>query len=160
MYYKEFHIESILNEPRPAPRIGNSTDAYKLLIKDWPEVEVCERFRIILLNEVRDVLGIKTLSVGGTLTSIVDQKITLKYITDTLATGAIIAHNHPSGNLEPSDSDRKVTRMLYFLFKIAQVQLVDHIICSNKGHYSFLDNDQIPTLEIQEIHDELEYLFG
>jgi DNA repair protein RadC len=70
-----------------------------------------------------------------------------------MASGAIIAHNHPSGNLEPSNDDTNLTGALSFLLQVAGAKLMDHIIMTKNQYFSFHENDRMPSFTVQEVND-------
>jgi DNA repair protein RadC len=105
------------------------------------DIEVYESFFLLLLNRRLETIGYVKISQGGITGTIVDRKIVLKYILDSLATQVIIAHNHPSGNLSPSESDKLITKDLNDLIKMIDSELLDHlIITADNGFYSFKEN--------------------
>ncbi len=79
------------------------------------------------------------LSKGGITGTIADVRLILSVALKTLATGLILAHNHPSGNLKPSEADKKITNKIRQAAKLLDIELMDHIIISNEGYYSFMD---------------------
>lgn len=94
---------------------------------------------IMLLNRSNRVIGWAKISQGGVCTSVVDTKIVCKYAVDTLCSGVILVHNHPSGNPEPSKTDIDTTRNLRDALKLFDIRLLDHTIITAEGFYSFAD---------------------
>jgi DNA repair protein RadC len=91
---------------------------------------------VLLLNRANRVLGCLKLSKGGLTGTVVDLRILLK----AMASGIIIAHNHPSGNLKPSDADRELTSQIKQAGKLLDITLLDHLILGTEGDYvSFAD---------------------
>lgn len=124
------------------PCVNRSEDAYKLFLESWDKdsIEYVEEFKIMLLNRANKVLGIANISKGGISGTVTDVRIILQYAIKTCACGIILCHNHPSGNLESSDSDRIITRKVKESCSLFDIQLLDHIIITVEGRYhSFAD---------------------
>jgi DNA repair protein RadC len=123
-------------------KIGSSKDAFDLfqsIISDLPY----EEFWVLLLNRANNVLEYFKLSQGGTAGTVIDVKIILKRALEKLAHGIIIAHNHPSGNRNPSDADKRITQKLKDAAKLLEIQLLDHIIVADNQYFSFADEGLI-----------------
>ena len=122
-------------------KIDSSEDVYKLMIQNWDSnrISLVEEFKILLLNRANHVLGIHTLSKGGLHGTIVDIKLLMGIVVKSAASGIILVHNHPSGQLIPSQSDRKVTYKIKDACELMDVKLLDHIIISPGSHLSFSD---------------------
>lgn len=123
------------------PRITRSNDCYDILLSSWNKdtIELCEEFKILLLNRANKVLAISTLSQGGTAGTVVDPKLLFTTALKLKASSLILAHNHPSGELKPSEADIKITRNLIECGKILDLIVLDHLIISSNGYYSFGD---------------------
>jgi len=80
------------------------------------------------------------LSQGGLSGTVTDVRIVMKKAIEYLASGIIICHNHPSGNLNPSDSDNKITQKIKEAGILMDIQLLDHLIIAEKDYFSFADN--------------------
>ena len=125
-------------------QISNSKQAYDYIKQFYSDdIEIYESFYIMLLNRANHVIGYAKISQGGIVGTYVDKKIIFKYIVDSLASGVILAHNHPSGNLKPSNQDIKITNDIKELAKLLDTDLLDHLILSTGGFYSFADEGQI-----------------
>ena len=98
-----------------------------------------EEFWIIYLNRRNSILGAEKLSMGGITGTVIDVRLVLKRALERTATSLIAAHNHPSGNLEPSDADKKITRQLKEAAAIMEIPVIDHLIVTQSGYYSFAD---------------------
>lgn len=107
------------------------------------DLEVYESFFCLFLDNSKNVTGYVKIGQGGLTSTIADPKLILKYTVESLACGVIMVHNHPSGNLNPSESDCKLTRNIQDLLKLLQVDMVDHIILTSENYYSFADNGNI-----------------
>jgi DNA repair protein RadC len=102
-----------------------------------------EEFWVLFLNRSNRVIGRMKLSQGGISGTVTDVRLVLKKAIETLASGIIVCHNHPSGNLNPSESDSKITQKIKEAGTLLDVQLLDHLIISDKDYYSFADNGLI-----------------
>jgi DNA repair protein RadC len=122
-------------------RISCSEDAYKLLKDHYPEetISLQERFVVAYLNRAHNVIGIYEASVGGLTGTIADPRLILSVALKVAATGIILSHNHPSGNLKPSNADLELTNKIQVGAKYLDIMVVDHIILSADGYKSFAD---------------------
>ncbi|TAE50549.1 MAG: hypothetical protein EAZ89_11860, partial [Bacteroidetes bacterium] len=98
-----------------------------------------EVFYGLYLNQNNEVKWEQPLFKGGVAATVVDPKIVFMPAVRHLATGVIVAHNHPSGNLRPSEADIQLTKKLSDGAKLFDIRLLDHLIISSKGFYSFSD---------------------
>lgn len=98
-----------------------------------------EEFWVLHLNRHNKIIHYERISQGGLTGTVIDVRVILKKALEKLATSIIIAHNHPSGNLQASDSDRKITRQLREAAKLMEIPLLDHLIITQTGYYSFAD---------------------
>jgi DNA repair protein RadC len=99
-----------------------------------------EEFKMLFLNRANTVLGIMTASKGGISGTVTDVRIVLQAAIKTNASGIIVCHNHPSGNLNPSETDIKITKKIKDSCAIMDIQLLDHLIIDPEDYYSFADN--------------------
>jgi DNA repair protein RadC len=99
-----------------------------------------EEFWILFLNRSNKVINRMKLSQGGISGTVTDVRMVMKNAIESLASGIIVCHNHPSGNLNPSESDSKITQKIKDAGNLMDIQLLDHIIISEKDYYSFADN--------------------
>ncbi|MBR08000.1 MAG: hypothetical protein CMP48_09965 [Rickettsiales bacterium] len=130
------------SEPVKQPRITCSDDAYQLLkpeLSDLPH----EEFWIILLKRNNQVIKKEQISLGGVSGTIVDPKLIFKKALDALASGIILVHNHPSGNLKPSQADIKLTHKLKTSGELLEIPIYDHIIFTDQSYYSFSDESMM-----------------
>lgn len=121
-------------------QITNSADTYKVLQPQLGDLQT-EEFWVVFLNQSNRVLGKSKLSSGGINQSVVDVRILFKNALEHFATGIIIAHNHPSGNLKPSQEDLKITKQIGEGGKILNIQLIDHLIIAQNSYLSFADEN-------------------
>lgn len=122
--------------------ITQSIDAYKVLRHDL-EGKPHEEFHVLYLNNANVVVGKTVVGKGGLASTVADGKIIFKEALLHSATGIILAHNHPSGNLYPSQPDRRITAKVKEFGKYIDINVLDHLIISNKGYYSFADKGQL-----------------
>jgi len=99
-----------------------------------------EEFWILFLNRSNRVISRMKLSQGGISGTVTDVRLVLKNAVEHLASGIIVCHNHPSGNLNPSESDTRITQKIKEAGMLLDIQLLDHIIISGNDYYSFADN--------------------
>lgn len=104
---------------------------------------VCEHFWVITINNRNRITGQALIGQGGIEGVVVDVRLIAKYAIETLATRLIVAHNHPSGNLRPSESDLKLTGEIKAALKLFNVNFLDHIILTEDSYYSFADEGKL-----------------
>lgn len=102
-----------------------------------------EEFWLILLNRHNKIIHYERISQGGLTGTVIDVRLILKKALEKLATSIIIAHNHPSGNLQASESDRRITLQMKEAAKLMEIPLMDHLIITQNGYYSFADDGVI-----------------
>lgn len=125
-------------------QIKSSKDAEKVLRQVWEEdLELRERFKIIILNRANHAMGICEISSGGINGTVVDAKLVFGAALKASASSLILAHNHPSGNLRPSQADVDLTRKLRDAGNLLDIQVLDHLILAPEGYYSFADEGMI-----------------
>jgi DNA repair protein RadC len=118
--------------------IKSSKDIYAVLLADLSDL-ISEEFWVIFLNHRNKIIGKEKISAGGLTATIVDVRMLYKSALERLATSIILAHNHPSGTLKPSQADIRLTNKIKEAGQILDVQVLDHIIISDAGYYSFAD---------------------
>jgi DNA repair protein RadC len=123
------------------PVVKCSKDIYQLLLQVWDEnlIELQEQFKVVLLNRANRVLGIYQASSGGITGTVADPKLILIAALKSGAVAIAISHNHPSGNLKPSRADEELTCKIREAAKFLDIQVLDHLIISPSGYYSFAD---------------------
>jgi DNA repair protein RadC len=126
-------------EAKKIVKITNSQDAFQYF-EPFMEDYRHEEFWILLLNRNNIVLGRKRISIGGVAGTVVDPKIIFKIALENLASGIILCHNHPSGNLNPSIQDIDITKKIRDGGKLLDICVNDHIIIGQKSFFSFADN--------------------
>lgn len=143
---KQYKIAKVKSDHDfPQTQITSSQVSYDVIRQFYgDDIEMYESFFILLLNRANKTIGWAKISQGGVTGTIVDPRIILKYVVDSLACGVIVAHNHPSGNLQPSESDKTITNRLKQALALVDTNIIDHIILTpENGYYSFLDNGQL-----------------
>ena len=123
------------------PLISSSADAAELLKSHWDEnkIEFVEQFKVLLLNRANRVLGLVEISSGGVTGTVADPKLVLVAAVKANACAIIMAHNHPSGNLKPSQQDEHLTQKIKAAAQLFDIRLLDHVIITNDGHFSFTE---------------------
>lgn len=99
-----------------------------------------EEFHVLFLNRSNKIIRRLKVSQGGISGTVTDVRVIMKEAIKCLASGIIVCHNHPSGNLNPSESDTKITQKIKEAGALMDIQLLDHIIICEKDFYSFADN--------------------
>jgi DNA repair protein RadC len=102
-------------------------------------LELQESFITLYLNTAHEILGYYNHSVGGINTTIADRRLILATALASASIGIVVAHNHPSGNLKPSQSDLELTKRLKEGAETLDIKLMDHLIITKNGYYSFAD---------------------
>ena len=127
------------------PQIITSINAYELFKENWNQdtIQLFEEFKILLLNRDNRVLGIYFLSKGGISETSVDIRLTMAITLKCAASSIILGHNHPSGNLRPSQQDISLTKQINSAGKLLDIKILDHIILTQHGYYSFADEGAI-----------------
>jgi DNA repair protein RadC len=129
------------------PAIASSADAYAMFLEFFPKdtIALQEHFMVMYLNHSNKVLGIYPVSSGGMTGTVADIRLILAVALKTAATGILLAHNHPSGNIKPSRTDIALTVKVREAAKLMDIKLMDHFIISpQKGtYYSFADEGEL-----------------
>lgn len=124
------------------PKISSSLVAYQVLqqqLADLPH----EEFRILILNRANQVVAERQISRGGISGTVVDIRLICKCAVECNASGVIMAHNHPSGQVEPSEQDKQITRQMRDALKLFEISLLDHLIIGDQAYFSFADRGMI-----------------
>jgi DNA repair protein RadC len=114
-------------------------DIFMPLLIDLPH----EEFWILLLNRGNKIIDKQMVSQGGISGTVIDVRLILKTAVEKLASSIILCHNHPSGTLEPSDADKKITDKLKKAGELMDIPVLDHVIIGKNKHYSFADEGQL-----------------
>lgn len=129
---------------KAGPKIKSSKDCEKALRNLFTERSLfCEEFILLTLNRRNSVIGYYHVSTGGVAGTVADPKIIFSIALSSLASSIILCHNHPSGEKEPSQSDIRMTKNAINAGKLLDIAVLDHIIVTDDGYYSFADNGLI-----------------
>jgi DNA repair protein RadC len=129
---------------RERQKIDCSRTCYDFLREIFADVmQHHERFEMILLDRANKILGFHKVSEGGLSGTIVDPKIVFQVALKANASSIILAHNHPSGQTKPSDADKSITAKLQEAGKYLDLPVLDHIIVTDEGYFSFADEGLI-----------------
>lgn len=122
-------------------KITSSKDAADFIRNTFGEgqVELQEQFIVLYLNQANEIIGYYKHSKGAINATVADIRIVLATALKALAVSMVIAHNHPSGNLKPSRADEQLTDKIKQGSSLMDVKLLDHIIVTKEGYYSFAD---------------------
>lgn len=124
----------------PAVTIGSSKDAADFIRQFYTDdIEIFESSFLLLMNRARKTIGYAKISQGGLTGTVVDLRLVAKYAVESLATQVIMAHNHPSGNLKPSEQDIDITRKAKLGLGLLDITVDDHIILTKDGYTSLAD---------------------
>ena len=138
---RELKLSAIKDGAQPAIKVTRSADAVQYARKFYfDDLCIYESFFIILLNNANNTIGWAKISQGGVTGTMVDRKLICKYAVDSLASGVICVHNHPSGTLRPSTQDIDVCKKVAAALGVLDIRLVDNIILTEDSYYSFMDN--------------------
>ena len=129
-------------EAAQQPIIHNSKEAFEHFYIRMSDIEH-EQFWIMLLNPANKVIKVTRISVGGVNGILADPKRIFKIAIDNQATAIMLCHNHPSGSIKPSDSDKVLTRNIVNAGKLLEIKILDHIIVGINNYFSFADSGMI-----------------
>ena len=122
-------------------KISSSKDMEEYLRNFFfDDIVIYESFFLLMLNRANNVIGYTKISQGGIIGTYVDIKIICKYAIESLASSVVLCHNHPSGNLKPSEADIGITKKVRQTLELFDVKILDHIILTDDSYYSFADN--------------------
>lgn len=130
------------SDPDEKPKVITSADAaaiFKPLLSDLPH----EEFWVLLLNRNNLMIDKTMVSKGGISGTVIDVRIILKMALEKLACSIVLCHNHPSGNLIPSEADKEITRKITEAGKHMDIPVLDHLIIGNHTYFSFADEGLI-----------------
>lgn len=125
-------------ETQTVTKISASSDVFKKmlpLLTDLPH----EEFWVLYLKRNNEVISLENVSVGGVSGTVIDVRIIAKRAIELLASAIILCHNHPSGNLQPSDADIQITKKMKKTAQLFDCAVLDHIIVAKDSYYSFAD---------------------
>ena len=136
-------------------KVTSSKDAANFIRELFEDgtIELQEHFYVLFLNRSNRIIGHYRHTIGGATGVVVDTKIILGAALNCLAQGLILAHNHPSGNLQASDADIKLTKNFKEACKIMEITLFDHLIITTDSYYSFADEGMLNGID-KPVHDK------
>lgn len=139
MKAKEYRLNCTRNEMQSIKVMG-PRDAYDFARNFFSDdIDIYESCFIILTDRANRIIGWYKVSSGGLDATIIDKKIVCKVAIDSLCSGVILVHNHPSGEVKPSKSDIQQTTDVKKALGVFDITLLDHIILSDKAYYSFAE---------------------
>lgn len=141
--YSVAEINVSYSHPTPARNrihIEGSNDVYNACTQFWPSFDHVEYFYVLYLNRNNQLLGVHQLSKGGFTGTVIDIRVVYQVALKACSCSIILAHNHPSGNLTPSDADRQITKKIRDAGKFLDIEVLDHLMVTSESFYSFADN--------------------
>lgn len=126
-------------QAKKRPKILSSNHSFEIVRSLYTDLQH-EEFHIILLNRASEVIAIRQISIGGIAGTYVDPKIIFKIAISHGASALILTHNHPSGTSRPSYSDEELTRRIKAFGALIEMPVLDHLIVTDNGYFSFSDN--------------------
>lgn len=123
-------------------KITCSQDVYTAISAELLD-QPTEQFWVLMLNRSNHIIKKRAISLGGVSGTVADPKVIFKYALQDLASGIILIHNHPSGNLKPSHADRKLTQKMVESGKLLEIPVLDHLIFTDESYYSFADEGEL-----------------
>lgn len=122
------------------PKVCGSREVEEQLRLIWsPHMDRIEEFLVLCLNRANRILGWAKISQGGLSGTVADPKVIFQVALKSNACSIILAHNHPSGNIQPSEADIQLTRKLRDAGVLLDLPVLDHLIITSEGYYSFAD---------------------
>lgn len=131
-----------ITETTKTPQITSSKDVYELMKPELLDQPI-EQFWIISLKRNNVVIQKRIISSGGISGTVADPKVIFNKALEDLASGIILVHNHPSGNLKPSQADIKLTEKLKNAGQLLDIPVLDHLIFTDDGYFSFADESML-----------------
>ena len=138
----EINRRKLQHSAEDVVKIKMSRDVFSLMYPTMVDKQV-EEFWVVFLSRNNSVIGKERISLGGTAGTVTDLKVILKKAVEKLANGIICVHNHPSGNIYPSDADKKITKRIAEAASLLDVTLLDHVIIAGDKYFSFGDDGLI-----------------
>ena len=138
----EIGVRRKYNKTAELLQISSSRDAHRIFAPHLIDIQH-EEFWYLLLNRANKVTQKEQLSKGGVAGTVVDPKLIFKKALEAQASGIILAHNHPSGNLKPSTQDINLTQQLRSAAKLLDMTILDHLIIAEDSYFSFADEGML-----------------
>ncbi|NLR94896.1 JAB domain-containing protein [Flammeovirga agarivorans] len=141
---KELKYSYEINREKSLGRLRTSKDGYRIILPFYgDDIAFYESLKIILIDRANEVIGVKTISIGGIAGTSADPKKVFGHALVAQASSVILVHNHPSGNLQPSSADIQFTNKIKAAGKYLELPVLDHLVISDQGYYSFADEGLI-----------------
>jgi DNA repair protein RadC len=121
-------------------KITSATDVFELMKPEHSDLSHQE-FWLLLLNRANKVIKKQPISQGGISGTIADPKLIFSHALNHLASSIILVHNHPSGNLKPSEADKRLTKQMVEAGKLLEIAVLDHLIFTDSSYFSFADEN-------------------
>lgn len=144
MQYQEMELRLVREREIEYVKVRSSKDVYKFLmdnVYDWEEMDTYEMFYVVFMNNANDIVGVYKHSQGGMTGTLVDPRLILVTALKMGAVGIILSHNHPSGTLIASQSDKLLTKKMQKAAETIDMKILDHVIVTHKGYFSFADEN-------------------
>lgn len=143
-FAKELQAVYVVKDEVKNTKITSSFNASEYLKTIYPvQIDYKEAFVCLYLSRSNQTIGYSTISIGGISSTVVDPKVVFQNALLCNASGIILCHNHPSGNLNPSQSDLDLTKKIIEGSKVLDMSVLDHLILIEDGFYSFADNGRL-----------------
>lgn len=124
----------------PKVKISHSKEVYEYIKDLWPvDINYREAMAAVYLNRANNTVGFSILGIGGVSGVIADGKILFQEILSCNASACVVIHNHPSGNLVPSETDKRLTKKWQQFAKLIDIEILDHLIIAENGYVSMAD---------------------
>jgi DNA repair protein RadC len=148
--YTATEVELIYKGGNPLAKsikVSSSTDCFKVLRSMWDEnrIHLLEEFKMIVLDNDGSLLGVSHISTGTLNSCLADPKIIFTTALMARSASIVVAHNHPSSSLNPSEADMKLTKKLVDIGKLLDIKVHDHLILTKDRYYSFVDSGVMPV---------------
>ena len=130
-------------KPSQQIQVTSSRAVYDYIQPVWRDMDYRESFAILLLSRSMKILGLSWISQGGISGTVVDVKLIFQTALKANASAIILLHNHPSGNLNPSDADRNITDKIKNGGKILDIDVPDHLILTSESYFSMADEGML-----------------
>lgn len=154
----EMSVSYIRNNQVNYGKISSSEETANIIREIFPigEIEMQEQFIVLYLNQANEIIGYYKHSKGAINATVADPRIILAAALKSLCVSMIVAHNHPSGNLKPSKADEDITKKLKDAAKFMDIRLLDHIIITRYGYFSFADEGLLGLEGVKNLQNKME----
>ena len=121
------------------PRITSARQVYDLLLPNWLDIDYVESFQVVMLNMRNRLIGVSKISVGSVAGTVADPKKIFQTALKANSSGIVLVHCHPSGNPQPSENDRIITKKCVEAGKFLDLVVMDHVIVTRYSYFSFAE---------------------